>query len=182
MSTFLIFTGDTKLIRLSVITILIILGLTFSQNNYAQSGIDEFNAGNYENALVYWTRGLEALPDSPELNYNIGKLFDKGLGTDADITKATQYYLNSAKHNYAPAMFSLGVIMAKNGNYESAARWWLKASHSDLPEAQYNLARLYYDGVGVEKDIHKAKYWYKKAALSALTKYELLSAVLNQAH
>ena len=180
MITYLIFTGGTKLKRLNIITILTILTLTFSQNNYAQSGVDEFNAGNYENALAYWMQGLEASPDSPELNFNVGKHYDKGLGTDVDTTKATQYYLNSAKHNYAPAMFSLGVIMAKNGNYESAARWWLKASHSDLPEAQYNLARLYYDGVGVEKDIYKAKYWYKKAAQSALTKYELLSAVLHE--
>lgn len=180
MSTFQIFTGGTKLKRLNAITIAIILTLAFSQYSHAQSGIDEFNAGNYENALAYWLQGLESLPDSPQLNYNVGKIYDNGLGTDVDTTKATQYYLNSAKHNYAPAMFSLGVIMAKTGNYESAAKWWLKASRTDLPEAQYNLARLYSDGVGVEKDLYKAKYWYKKAAQSALTKYDLLSAVLHQ--
>ncbi len=182
MSIFPIFTGDTKLRRLKTTTITIILALTLSQPIYAQSGIDEFNAGNYENALALWTQGLKALPDSPELNYNIGKLFEKGLGTAVDTTRATQYYLNAAKRNYAPAMFSLGVIMAKNGNYKSAAKWWLKASQGDLPEAQYNLARLYSDGVGVEPDLYKAKFWYKKAAQSAMAKYQLLSAVLDQSN
>ena len=180
MFTFMMFTGGTKLKRLNAAIIAIILSLTFSHNSNAQSGIDEFNAGNYKNALAYWTQGLKALPNSPELNYNVGKLYDNGMGIGVDSTKATQYYLNAAKYNYPPAMFSLGVIMAKNGKYESAARWWLKASNSDLPEAQYNLARLYSQGMGVKKDPDKAQYWYKKAAKSALAKYDLLSAVLNQ--
>lgn len=156
------------------------MALTFCQTSHAQSGIDEFNAGHYEKALDYWTQGLERLPESPELNYNVGKLFDRGLGTDADITKATQYYLNAAKYDYAPAMFSLGVIMAKNGKFESAAKWWLKASKKDLPEAQYNLAKLYFDGVGVKQNMSMARFWYKKAAQSALTKYQLLSAVMHE--
>ena len=180
MFTFHKFTGDTKLKRLHVVTILIIICLTFSQNNYAQSGADEFKAGNYENALTYWRQGLKAVPDSPELNYNVGILFDKGLGTNIDLSKATQHYLNAANQNHTPSMFSLGVIMAKKGNYVAAARWWLKASQSDMPEAQYNLAKLYSDGIGVEKDLYKAQFWYKKAAQSALDKYETLSAVLHQ--
>ena len=180
MFTYQIFTGVTKLKRLNIYTLLIIISITFSQNNHAQSGVDEFRAGNYENALAYWTEGLKALPDSPQLNYNVGKLFDRGLGTSVDVTKATQYYLNAARQNYVPAMFSLGVIMAKNGNYESAAKWWQKASERGLPEAQYNLARLYSDGAGVSKDIEKARYWYKMAAQSALNKYQLLSAVLEK--
>ena len=180
MLTFLMFTGGTKLKRLHVATIIIFLSLTFSQNNFAQSGVDEFKSGNYENALAYWTEGLKALPNSAELNYNVGKLFDRGLGTEVNLTKATQHYLNAAKLNHVPAMFSLGAIMAKNGNFKSAARWWQKASEGDLPEAQYNLARLYSDGVGVDKDLDKAKFWYKKAAQSALSKYQSLSAVLYQ--
>ena len=174
------FTGGTKSIHLTLSIILIISFTAFSQHSHAQSGVEEFNAGNYTIALNQWIQELEASPNSPELNYNIGKLFDKGLGTTEDRTTATQYYLNSAKYNYPPAMFSLGVIMAKNENYNAAAKWWLKASAGDLPEAQYNLAKLYAEGRGVEKDLHKAKFWFKKAAQSALTKYDLLSSVLQR--
>lgn len=30
--------------------------------------------------------------------------------------------------------------------------------------SQYNLGRMYYEGVGTEKDIAKAVYWYTKSA------------------
>ena len=100
---------------------------------------------------------MKKTPDSAQLHYNLALLFDKGLGLEQDPSTATQHYVKAANLGYAPAMFNLGVLMAKQDNYASAAKWWLRASNSNLPEAQYNLAKLYFDGLGVEKDLYKAK-------------------------
>ncbi|WP_457596370.1 tetratricopeptide repeat protein [Hydrogenimonas sp.] len=38
------------------------------------------------------------------------------------------------------------------------------SQHKKNVEAQYFLGMLYYDGLGVEKDLEAAKRWFKKAA------------------
>ena len=170
------FTGGSKFIRLRIIAILSII-VVFSTSIFADAGLVEFNSGNYQKALELWRGELKKNKNSAEINYNVAMLFDKGLGVDADESIAEKHYLKAAKKNYAPAMFKLGVIMTRQDNYPAAAKWWLKASNSQIPEAQYNLAKLYRDGVGVEKDLYRAKYWFKKAAESAMQKYKSLTTV-----
>ncbi len=171
------FTGGSKFKRLSAVTIYLVT-ISFCLSVFADPGLDEFNAGNYQKAMQLWTDELQKRPDSAELNYNLATLFDKGLGIEADESIAAKHYLKAANKNYAPAMFKLGVILAKQQDYPAAADWWLKASTSELPEAQYNLAKLYLDGLGVEKDLYKAKFWFRKAAESAMKKYDSLNSVL----
>ncbi len=173
------FTGGSKFIGLLVATILLLISF-FPIYSIADAGLDEFNAGNYQKALEIWDNELQKDPNSAELNYNLAMLFDMGLGIEVDESMAKKHYLRAAEKNYAPAMFKLGVIMAKENDYPQAARWWLKASSSELPEAQYNLAKLYRDGQGVEKDLYKAKFWFKKAAESAMKKYDSLNSQLLQ--
>jgi len=171
-----LFTGGKELGRLYLVAVIVICFSVIFSSVYADPAQDEFDSGNYEKAFELWRGELKKNKNSPEINYNLAMLFDKGLGIDVDESSAHKHYLKAAKQNYAPAMFKLGVIMARQEDYPAAAKWWLKASNTDLPEAQYNLAKLYRDGVGVEKDIYKAKYWFKKAAESALKKYQSLSA------
>ncbi len=173
------FTGVTELKRLYSVAVLIFLFSVFCSSLFADSGQEEFNAGNYEKALELWQSELKKNKNSAEINYNLAMLFDRGLGIQADESKAQKLYLKAAEQNYAPAMFKLGAIMARQEDFPAAAKWWLKASNAEIPEAQYNLAKLYRDGVGVEKDVYKAKYWFKKAAESAMKKYQTLKLSLN---
>ena len=168
------FTGGRKVSGLPFAVIYLVF-ICLASNSFADAGLDEFNVGNYQKALEIWGNQLIEKPDSAELNYNLAMLFDKGLGIEADESQAKKYYLRAANKNYAPAMFKLGVLMAKTNDYQQAAKWWLKASSSDLPEVQYNLAKLYRDGQGVEKDLYKAKFWFKKSAESAMKKYNSLN-------
>ena len=40
-----------------------------------------------------------------------------------------------------------------------AAEWYWRAAEQGLPLAQYRLALIYRDGIGMEKDSDKAIFW-----------------------
>ena len=48
-----------------------------------------------------------------------------------------------------------------------------KAAEQGLPEAQANLAKYYYRGEGVSKDVYKAFEWTRKAAEQGLPEAQL---------
>lgn len=50
------------------------------------------------------------------------------------------------------------------GNWTEAARLYRKAAEAGYAPAQYDLAHLYVDGLGVPRDLKEAAVWYRKAA------------------
>ena len=48
-------------------------------------------------------------------------------------------------------------------DFKKAYELLLPLAQSNSDEAQYFLGLLYYDGDGVEKDMQKAIYWFKRA-------------------
>jgi len=46
---------------------------------------------------------------------------------------------------------------------KKAVKWYRKAAEQDSAYGQNNLGIMYIDGMGVLKDLNKAKYWIKKA-------------------
>lgn len=62
------------------------------------------------------------------------------------------------------------------GDYETAHDIWLVlAKHGDV-DAQFNLAALYDNGFGVERDIEQAARWYERAAAGNIALAELVMA------
>jgi len=59
--------------------------------------------------------------------------------------------------------FETGQIGA-GPDYAAAMKRYLKAVDDGDVIANWNIARLYEHGLGVPKDLEKAKYWYKRAA------------------
>ena len=49
-------------------------------------------------------------------------------------------------------------------NNKEAIKWWTLAANQDFNKAQHNLGIMYYNGIGVTKNLSKSKYWIKKAA------------------
>ncbi|MFZ2553899.1 tetratricopeptide repeat protein, partial [Psychrobacter urativorans] len=49
-----------------------------------------------------------------------------------------------------------------------AVDWFQKAASQGLPEAQYNLGRMYDYGYGINQDKIIAKEWYSKACNNGL--------------
>jgi TPR repeat protein len=48
-------------------------------------------------------------------------------------------------------------------DYKKAVKWYRKAAEQGSEHGQNNLGIMYIDGMGVPKDLNKAKYWIEKA-------------------
>jgi hypothetical protein len=71
----------------------------------------------------------------------------------------------AAKKGHAEAQHLLGVIYEEEGAYRLAVKYFrLAAWQGQLPQAQYKLASLYYDGHGVKRDVAEAVKWIRAAA------------------
>ena len=73
--------------------------------------------------------------------------------------------MKRVKKNDPVAMRSMGKKNHKEGNYESAMRYWTRAAELGDAEAHYELSITYRDGEGVEKDEKKAIYHTEEAAI-----------------
>ncbi|MGI8569409.1 MAG: hypothetical protein ACR2KT_10230 [Methylocella sp.] len=76
--------------------------------------------------------------------------------------------LRKAEAGDAAAQFDLAVRYAEGGagprNFELAAQWYEKAAQQGLAVAEYRLGSLYEKGLGVGKDMQRAKDLYQRAA------------------
>ena len=66
---------------------------------------------------------------------------------------------------YAGTSFQDGLKHYQSKEYTQAYKVFLELAKNGYEEAQYNLGLLYMDGLGIEKDCHKAIHWFKKASL-----------------
>jgi TPR repeat protein len=56
--------------------------------------------------------------------------------------------------------YSRGKFIRKSK--KKAFEWFLKAAKQGIAEAQYEVASMYDNGIGVEQDSEKASWWYKE--------------------
>ncbi|MGV6851161.1 MAG: tetratricopeptide repeat protein [bacterium] len=62
------------------------------------------------------------------------------------------------------ADFDAGTLAYQQSNYSKAFSEFLKEAQSGMPDAQHNVAAMYYRGEGVKKDITRAYAWMTLAA------------------
>lgn len=101
------------------------------------------------------------------LHYRIGKMYDRGLGTEQDYETARLHYEQARENKYA--LFSLG-NMYKYGNgveidTAKAFEYYQQSENckGEMPYASYNLGQAYENGDGVEQSDEKAKAKYSAA-------------------
>jgi uncharacterized protein len=96
----------------------------------------------------------------------LGLFYQKGLGVDADLNKAVDWYAQSADKGNVDAQYSLAEIYL-NGELgeadEERGRFWLmKAAGLGKPEAQHRLGLL--AASETPPDWAEAADWFRKAA------------------
>lgn len=105
--------------------------------------------------------------DCVKCQYNLGVMYNDGLGVPVDYEKARKWYAKAAEHGFADAQNNLGCMYVKGEgvpvDYVSARRWFTKAAEQGLAESQYNLGKIYHLGKGVPVDYETARKWYVKA-------------------
>jgi len=153
-----------------------------SAKDALRSGMREYNAGDKEGAV----RALEyAAGQGHALAlWKLGRMYADGDGVPRDDLKAFEYFSQIADDNTddAPEAPNSGVVANAftalgsyfldgiKGTYVRANperaydMFNYAASYFGDSNAQYNLARLYLDGTGVETDPRQAARWFNLAA------------------
>lgn len=151
--------------------------------------LDAFKSGTQAYIAGDHSKGLTALQYAaenghPVAQWKLGRIYADGDGVKADPYKAYQYFSALASKNaetspflpqarfVANAFVSLGAYHLKGiPNTEvkadprrAAQLFRYAATYFGDADAQYQLARLYLDGVGAQKDPRTAARWLYSAA------------------
>ena len=130
---------------------------------YAQAN-KEYNAKNYAKAMQLYKQ----IPDDKNAQFQIGYMYDNGLGTTQSYTDAAYWYRKAAEQGEASAQCYLGIMYSYGRgvtqSYTDALYWYRKAAKQGYATAQNNLGYMYLNGKGVDKSNSDAVYWFRKAA------------------
>lgn len=92
-------------------------------------GYAEFKMANYATARMIW----EALAErgNAEANFNLGILYEDGLGVPRDMPRALQHFERSAEGGNQRAQYRLGLLYSAGGSVPpdpARSRKWLEAA------------------------------------------------------
>ena len=152
-------------ITASLLALLLTLPLSGSAGPL-DDGLTAFTTGNYPQAYTLWKPLAEA--GDARARYNLGLMFQQGLGVEKNPQQARLLFAAAAKQGDADAQYQLGFIYYQGeGVFRSnqgAHRWWGLAAAQHHPRAQYNLGVLYAYGIGIKTDEEKALQLWQAAA------------------
>ncbi|MFK5912907.1 MAG: tetratricopeptide repeat protein [Woeseiaceae bacterium] len=153
-----------KKILLPFIIFFFIFSIT--QASELEDGFQAFKAGNYDQALRAWLPIAEK--DDSYAQYNLGIMYQKGLGVEKNLKAAFAWYKRASANGHTDAMYNLALMYNKGRvvyrSPKDAVKWWRKAAELGNAEAQFNIGVEYFYGRKIGKDIPKALMWWKKSA------------------
>lgn len=103
----------------------------------------------------------------PEAQFELGKLYEQGIGVDQDTKKAVSLYQAAADLDFPDAINDLGFLNYQGGlnivrNQKVGLGLFQRAADLGHPEAMFNIAALIDDGKVVGKnEIDAAKYLFR---------------------
>ena len=147
-----------------------------------QAGMREYGAGDKAGAVKALSFAAEQ--GDPRAVWKLGKMYAAGDGIPADPLKAFEYFSRVADDHadIAPdsphARFVANAFVAVGSYFlDGIPKTYVKANPARAremfhyaatqfgdPDAQYNLARMYMDGVGGARDAKQAARWLNLAA------------------
>ena len=99
--------------------------------------------------------------------YDVGKLYERGRGVVRDMSKAADFFKQSANAGNPSAQGRLGILYFEGRgvkqDYTKALSLLNSAANKNIPSAQFQLANMYELGTGVNQSLPTAIAWYKKA-------------------
>ena len=166
----------------SVITPLLILFLAFTISIPVSANQDDW---------VLVDRFKRQLDDAKagkvKAMYAVGKLYERGRGTNIDLKLAADWYQKAATAGQTSAQSRLGIMYFEGRgveqNYAKALQLLNSAAKDNVPSAQYQLANMYELGTGVPQNLETAIHWYtesdKYGYYLAKKKVKRLKAILD---
>ena len=147
---------------------------------------DAFERGEYVTALeLYETLAAQG---EAEAQFQLGLMYQQGLGTDVDGQMAQRYYEQAADQQSPQALDALGTLHLRGEgviqNFKESLRLFQQAAEQGYPRAQHNLGVAYAEGKGTFRDPVKAHMWFNLAAANgypeAAASRERLAATMAQ--
>jgi len=133
----------------------------FSKKKKGKKG-DKINRKDkiqFEKALATYRPRAEA--GDPIAQYNLGVLYNEGMGTPRNYKEAHKWFSMAAKQGDPDAQNNLGIMYYEGQgvgkNYSLAFHWYNLAAEQGHYAAQYNLGIMYEQGIGTQKNRAKAK-------------------------
>lgn len=108
-----------------------------------------------EKLAVEWLR-KSVTQGNEDAQYLLGTCYDSGTGVPMDEKIARGLYLKSAEAANRYAQFKIGLYYFSLKHYSDAVEWYKKAAKQEHPQAQVELARCYYYGLGPYKSAEAA--------------------------
>ena len=135
-----------------------------------QKGYDAYDKEDYEKALQLWTKSAEK--GNAEAQYRLGRLYDRGEGTEENPVLALEWYTKAAEQGVEEAQTNLGALYDLGRGTEendiAAAKWFAAAAKQGNMVAQYNLAVMLDNGEGIATNKAQAAVLYRKAAAQGM--------------
>jgi TPR repeat protein, SEL1 subfamily len=146
-----------------------------ANNPYGMDSLADcyYNGEGTEKDLVqafYWYKKAAEADNSIISSVNkLGYMYANAEGTAKDNEKAILWYKKSLETKEDTKIMSeLGKAYKNNKNYSDALFIFIKASEKGNANAMFEMAQIYYQGLGVSKDNTQGDYWRKKAKEKAL--------------
>ena len=130
-----------------------------------QLGLSHLEAGR--NGQAVRLIRLAANQNQAAAQYRLGKLYEAGVGVQANPRTAVEYLEQAASGGNRIAMHDLGHYYATGvigpADIGRAVGWFEKAAKRGVLDSQFNLGVLYQGGSGVPKNIVQSYIWYAVA-------------------
>ncbi len=143
-----------------------LLALAAPAHADVKSGVEAWQAGDYQRAVAEW-RPLAVAGDA-DAEFNLGQAYKLGRGVPADLGQAESWYRRAAKQGHLQAEDNLGLILF-TANKRDEAMPYIKASAArGEPRAQYVLGTAMFNGDYATKDWPRAYALTKRASDAGL--------------
>ena len=132
---------------------------------------EAFQRGDYEEARAIWS--TLAYDGDVDAQFNLGTLYENGLGVETDAEQAARWYRAAAARRVDMARLALARLQRTGALEPEPDEDQIKlletAARRGLAEAQYELGVAYDRGIGVTQNYATAAGWYQRAAEQGLT-------------
>jgi TPR repeat protein len=112
--------------------------------------------------------------DNPEDHFQLGLLYARGIGVDANPQTARHWFERAAEAGHGKAQFELSRIYWQGDGVAPdktiSAQWAKSAAENGIPEAQYLYGAMLVNGDGVARDRRQGRIWIEKAANAGVGK------------
>lgn len=124
------------------------------------------NEGRFDPVAAVDFLERAAAAGSPEAQFELAKLFERGTGVPVDEARALDLYMAAADQGFADAINDLGFLYYQGGlglpaDPQKALKFFERAADLRHPQAQFNFAALIDDGlIGSKGPEDAARYLY----------------------